>query len=101
MADFVATKEENDLLDRLFAIGDTQDSGMMISVESATRILASSSLAPEILSDIWDIANVEDHPGLHRQSLGVALRLIGHAQKGTPVALSLVLERKWYEIAES
>ena len=93
ITDFVPTAEENKLLDRLFALGDVQDSGMMISAESAASLLAGSGLSSSTLADIWDIANVEDHPGLHRQSLGVALRLIGHAQNGAIVDVYLVSER--------
>lgn len=94
MADFVPSPEERDLLDRLFAYGDPQHSGM-ISANAAGKILAGSGLTPSILAQIWDIANIEDRPGLDHQGLGVALRLIGHAQRGASVSETLVRERKY------
>lgn len=94
MADFVPSTEERALLDRLFASVDPQHSGV-IDTTAAGKILVLSGLLPSILADIWDIANVEGLPGLSRESLGVALRLVGHAQKGESVSVSLVSKREY------
>lgn len=52
-----------------------------ISSQAAVKIFSGAKVAPTTLADIWRIANVEESEMLSRQVVGVAVRLIGHAQK--------------------
>ena len=78
----------------MFTTGDPEHTGK-INPQTATRIFSASSLSPDALARIWEIASVDSKDGLlDRQGVGVALRLIGHAQKGEVVNESLVKQRE-------
>ncbi|KAH9857815.1 EF-hand [Lenzites betulinus] len=90
IAEFNATPEEDSLVNWVMSIGDPDTTGK-INPQTATRIFSASNLAPDALARIWEIASVDSKDGLlDRQGVGVALRLIGHAQKGETVTEALV-----------
>ncbi|KAI0822614.1 hypothetical protein BC628DRAFT_1326744 [Trametes gibbosa] len=90
VAEFNATPEEDSLVNWVMSIGDPDTTGK-INPQTATRIFSASNLAPDALARIWEIASVDSKDGLlDRQGVGVALRLIGHAQKGETVTEALV-----------
>ncbi|OBZ75204.1 EH domain-containing and endocytosis protein 1 [Grifola frondosa] len=91
LSDFRATPEEANLIDQVFALGDPQHTGRL-SARAASKIFGGSNLPPTTHAKIWDIATVDSagKDGLDRQGVGVALRLIGHAQLGVPVTEALV-----------
>jgi epidermal growth factor receptor substrate 15 len=86
---FQPTPAETSLVDRVLEIGDLHGRGS-ISIHAAHKILSGSGLPPETLDAIYDIANVEENEMFSRYCIGVAVRLIGHAQKGTPISEALV-----------
>ncbi|THH31741.1 hypothetical protein EUX98_g2439 [Antrodiella citrinella] len=76
---FQPTRAESALIDQIFEMADTRRIGS-ISSHAAVKIFSGSRLSPTVLADIWRIANVEESEMLSRQVVGVAVRLIGHAQ---------------------
>nr|KAK5450039.1 hypothetical protein LTR18_000053 [Exophiala xenobiotica] len=53
-----------------------------VSGDVAVRFFERTKLAPDVLGQIWQIADVENRGFLTPAGFGVALRLIGHAQAG-------------------
>ena len=94
VSEYNPSSEEASLIDWVFTTGDPEQTGK-INPQTATRIFSASNLAPDALARIWEIASVDSKDGLlDRQGVGVALRLIGHAQKGAVVSEDLVKQRK-------
>lgn len=94
MAEYTPTPEEASLVDWVISIGDPERTGKL-NPQIATRIFSGSNLSPDALARIWEIASVDSKDGLlDRQGVGVALRLIGHAQKGAVVTEALVKRRE-------
>ncbi|KAI0362738.1 EF-hand [Trametes cingulata] len=90
IAEYSPTTEEASLVDWVMSIGDPERTGK-INPQTATRIFSASNLPPDALARIWEIASVDSKDGLlDKQGVGVALRLIGHAQKGEVVTEALV-----------
>ncbi|KAJ8488287.1 hypothetical protein ONZ51_g3649 [Trametes cubensis] len=90
VAEYTPTPEEASLVDWVISIGDPERTGKL-NPQIATRIFSGSNLSPDALARIWEIASVDSKDGLlDRQGVGVALRLIGHAQKGAVVTEALV-----------
>ncbi|KAI8998890.1 hypothetical protein BD414DRAFT_476348 [Trametes punicea] len=90
VAEYSPTPEEASLVDWVISIGDPERTGKL-NPQIATRIFSGSNLPPDALARIWEIASVDSKDGLlDRQGVGVALRLIGHAQKGEAVTEALV-----------
>ena len=86
---FEPTSHESSLVDRILEIGDPHGRGS-ISTHAAHKILGGSRLPPQTLAAIYDIANVEESEMFSKHCVGVAVRLIGHAQYGTPISEDLV-----------
>ncbi|KAK7693155.1 hypothetical protein QCA50_002721 [Cerrena zonata] len=79
ITEFVPTPAESELVKQIFDIGDTMRTGS-ISAISASKIFTGAGIYPSVMSDIWQIANVEESDTLSRQVVAIAVRLAGHAQ---------------------
>jgi len=79
---FQPTTGETAIVNQIFDMADTRGVGN-ISSHAAVKIFSGSRLSPSTLADIWRIANVEESEMLSKQVVGVAVRLIGHAQANT------------------
>ncbi|KAH9951502.1 hypothetical protein B0H21DRAFT_286407 [Amylocystis lapponica] len=90
--DFAATHNESALVSRIFLVGDPGHSGL-VSASAAVKILAGSGLPTSTLAKVWDIADENKNGGLDRRGVGIAVRLIGYAQEGTPVNKALCCKR--------
>ncbi|KAI0085435.1 hypothetical protein BDY19DRAFT_447463 [Irpex rosettiformis] len=88
---FESTPYEMSLVERIFEIGAVRG-GDSISTPAFYKIMSGSRLPPQTLAAIYDIANVEENKMLSRHCVGVTIRLIGHVQAGTPVAVDLVMK---------
>ncbi|KAH8102894.1 EF-hand [Cristinia sonorae] len=77
---FQPTSAESAIVDQIFNLADTRKIGS-ISSHAAFKIFSGSRVSPRVLADIWRIANVEENEMLSKQVIGVAVRLIGHAQQ--------------------
>ncbi|CDO69009.1 hypothetical protein BN946_scf184834.g16 [Trametes cinnabarina] len=90
VSEYHPTFEEASLVDWVISKGDPERTGKL-NPQIATRIFSGSNLSPDALARIWEIASVDSKDGLlDRQGVGVALRLIGHAQNGEVVTEALV-----------
>ncbi|KAI0698496.1 hypothetical protein BC835DRAFT_1413085 [Cytidiella melzeri] len=87
---FEPTPPEASLVDLIFEIGDPHGRGG-ITTEALHKILGGSRLPPQTLNAIFDIANVEENEMFSKHCVGVAVRLIGHAQIGVPIVEDLVI----------
>lgn len=86
---FTPNSSESGLVDRIFEIGDPLGNSY-ISISTAQQIFYGSELSVDILQSIWDIANVEENENIERHCVGVAVRLVGYAQKGEPITEEMV-----------
>ncbi|KAL6309151.1 hypothetical protein BKA93DRAFT_761241 [Sparassis latifolia] len=86
---FTPTRDETVLIDQVFSLGDPPCNGTL-DAHTAAQLLSGSNLTSSVLAKIWELANVEGSDQLSRQNVGAALRLVGHAQAGTPVMDTLL-----------
>lgn len=85
---------EQALVQQLFSIVDTQKLGI-ITGDAALQAFGKTNLPPAVLGEIWSIADKDNNGFLTKKDVLVALRLIGHAQKGEPVTEDLLNRRRW------
>ena len=93
MSKFTPTPQEVALINQIFAQADTQKLGV-ITGEAAVKIFSGANLSPTILAEIWSIADEDNNGVLTRKGVGIAVRLLGHAQRGEKVADALVTQRE-------
>lgn len=99
MSTFNPTTAELGLVNQVFISADPRELGI-ITGDVAVKVFAGSKLPPAVLGEIWSIADKENNGFLTRKGVAIALRLIGHAQKGEAVTESLV-NRREFRIARS
>ncbi|GAB7340665.1 hypothetical protein MBLNU457_7058t1 [Dothideomycetes sp. NU457] len=73
--------EEKRFYGQLFSSADTDRLGV-VTGENAVKFFEKSRLAPNVLGEIWQIADSENRGLLTKPGFCVALRLIGHYQAG-------------------
>lgn len=95
MSKFTPTPAEVALINQIFAQADTQKLGV-ITGEAAVKIFSGSKLSPTVLAEIWNIADEDNNGVLTRKGVGVAIRLLGHAQRGEPASEALVTKRELF-----
>ena len=93
MSKFTPTPQEVALINQIFAQADTQKLGV-ITGEAAVKIFSGSKLSPTVLAEIWGLADEDNNGVLTRKGVGIAVRLLGHAQRGEKVSEALVTQRK-------
>lgn len=93
---FQPTSAESAIVDQIFDMADTRNTGS-ISSHAAVKVFSGARVSPATLADIWRIANVEESDQLSKQVVGVAVRLIGHAQKNK----SKKVNEDWVKSRES
>lgn len=84
--------EERRLFGQLFAAADSEKLGV-VTGEVAVKFFDKTRLPPDVLGEIWQIADVENRGLLTPAGFGVVLRLIGYAQAGRTVSADLALKR--------
>lgn len=92
MSNFAPTPGEINVVNQLFAIADPQKLGI-ITGDVAVKVFAGAKLPPATLGEIWSIADKDNNGFLTRKGIAIAVRLIGHAQKGETVKEALVDKR--------
>ncbi|WBW72080.1 EPS15 repeat family actin cortical patch component Ede1 [Schizosaccharomyces osmophilus] len=75
--------EEHNGFDQLFKIADKQDIGVLTG-EEAVPFLEKSGLVPQVLGQIWQMADSENRGFLTFSAFSVAMRLIALAQEKRP-----------------
>ncbi|CDO69006.1 hypothetical protein BN946_scf184834.g13 [Trametes cinnabarina] len=86
---FTPTPQELALVNQIFAQADTQKLGV-ITGDAAVKVFSGSKLPPAVLAEVWNIADEDNNGVLTRKGVAVAVRLLGHAQRGEPVTEALV-----------
>ena len=93
MSKFTPTPAEVALINHIFAQADTQKSGV-ITGDAAVNIFSCSKLSPTNLAEIWNVADEDNNGVLTRKGVGIAVRLLGHAQRGEQISDALVTKRE-------
>ncbi|CAK5264864.1 unnamed protein product [Mycena citricolor] len=88
-ASFNPTPAELALTNQIFATADPQKLGV-ITGEVAVGIFGGANLSPIVLGEIWQIADEGNNGWLSHKGVAVAVRLMGHAQKGEKVSPALL-----------
>lgn len=83
--------EERRLFGQLFSAADTEKIGV-VTGEVAVKFFEKTRLPPDVLGEIWQIADSENRGLLTPAGFGIVLRLIGYAQAGRPVSAELALK---------
>ncbi|OJD15661.1 hypothetical protein AJ78_04079 [Emergomyces pasteurianus Ep9510] len=85
------TPEEKRVFYKLFQAADKTNLGV-VTGEVAVSFFEKTSLPPETLGLIWQIADTQNRGLLTPSGFGVVMRLIGHAQAGRPPTEELALQ---------
>lgn len=86
---FTPTASELALVNQIFAQADTQKIGILTG-DVAVKVFGGSKLPPTVLGEIWSIADEDNNGFLTKKGVAIALRLMGHAQKGEKLNKSLL-----------
>ncbi|KAJ7632264.1 hypothetical protein FB45DRAFT_989825 [Roridomyces roridus] len=86
---FSATPQELALTTQIFATADPQKLGALTG-DVAVRVFAGANLPPTTLGEIWQIADESNNGWLSQKGVAMAVRLMGHAQKGEKVTAALL-----------
>lgn len=92
MSSFYPSPAELGLVSQIFASADPQKIGI-VTGDAAVKVFAGAKLSPTVLGEVWAIADKENEGYLTRKGVAIALRLIGHAQKGEAVDEALLSKR--------
>lgn len=87
------TPEEKRVYYQLFQTADKTNLGV-VTGEVAVSFFERTGLPPDVLGQIWQIADTENRGLLTPSGFGIVLRLIGHAQGGRAPSEDLALQRK-------
>lgn len=79
---------------QLFQQADTERLGV-VTGEIAVRFFEKTKVAPNVLGEIWQIADSENRGLLTKAGFSVALRLIGHYQAGREPSPELAFRRTY------
>lgn len=90
---FSPTTAELALVSLIFDQGDPQKHGILTG-DVAVKVFAGAKLEPNILGDIWSIADEHNNGWLPKKGVAIAVRLIGWAQKGEKVTKTLINKRQ-------
>ncbi|KAL2359693.1 hypothetical protein RJZ56_007452 [Blastomyces dermatitidis] len=85
------TPEEKRVFYKLFQVADKTNLGV-VTGEVAVSFFEKTSLPPETLGLIWQIADTQNRGLLTPSGFGVVMRLIGHAQAGRAPTEELALQ---------
>ncbi|KAF9225785.1 hypothetical protein BS17DRAFT_777683 [Gyrodon lividus] len=89
---FTPTSAELALVNQIFAQADTQKIGILTG-DVAVKLFSGAKLTATVLGDIWAIADDDDNGFLTRKGAAVVVRLMGWAQKGVRVSLTMLKKR--------
>ena len=89
---FTPTSAELALVNHIFAQADSQRIGILTG-DVAVKLFGGSKLSPTVLGEIWSVADEDNNGFLTKKGAAIALRLMGHAQKGDKVNKSLLSKR--------
>jgi epidermal growth factor receptor substrate 15 len=88
-SEFTPSQAEVALTAKIFEKVDSSKLGV-ITGDVAVNVFSGSKLSPVTLGEIWALADKENNGFLTRKGVAIALRLMGHAQRGERVTESLL-----------
>lgn len=93
MSKFTPTPQELALVNTIFTQADAQKIGV-VTGDAAVKIFSGSKLPPSVLAEVWNLADEDNNGVLTRKGVGIAVRLLGHAQRGERLSEALVSKRE-------
>ncbi|KAJ7771804.1 hypothetical protein B0H16DRAFT_1673202 [Mycena metata] len=88
-ATFSPSPAELALTQQIFAHADPQKLGALTG-EVAVKVFGGANLSPIVLGEVWQIADESNNGWLSQKGVAMAVRLMGHAQKGEKVSAALL-----------
>jgi len=92
-SDFIPSQAEVALTNKIFEKCDPQKLGI-ITGDTAVDVFNGTKLSGATLGAVWAIAGGEGNGFLTRKGVSIALRLMGHAQRGDQVSEALISKRE-------
>lgn len=92
-SDFSPSQAEVALTNKIFEKCDPQKLGI-ITGDAAVSVFNGTKLPAIALGEVWAISDKENNGFLTRKGISVALRLMGHAQRGEQVSEALLSKRE-------
>ncbi|KAI0646793.1 hypothetical protein C8Q79DRAFT_587739 [Trametes meyenii] len=89
MSKFTPTPQELALVNHIFTQADPQKIGV-VTGDAAVKVFSGAKLPPSVLAEVWNVADEDNNGVLTRKGVAVAVRLLGHAQRGERVSEALV-----------
>lgn len=80
-------------MNQIFAQADAQKIGV-VTGDAAVKIFSGTKLPASVLAEVWNLADDDNKGVLTRKDVAVAIRLLGHAQRGERVTEALIHKRK-------
>jgi len=93
-SDFAPSQAEAALTNKIFEKCDLQKLGI-INGDAAVSVFNGTKLSAVVLGEVWTIADKDNNGFLTRKGVSIALRLMGHAQRGEQVSEALLLKREY------
>ena len=93
-SDFAPSQAEVALTNKIFEKCDLQKLGI-ITGDTAVGLFNGSKLSAGVLGEVWGIADKDNNGFLTRKGVSIALRLMGHAQRGEHVSEALISKREY------
>jgi len=88
-SDFTPSQAELALTNKIFEKCDPKKLGI-ITGDTAVGVFNGTKLSAVTLGEVWAIADKETNGFLTRKGVSIALRLMGHAQRGELVSEALL-----------
>ncbi|KAF9792085.1 hypothetical protein BJ322DRAFT_10672 [Thelephora terrestris] len=88
-SDFAPSQAEIALTNKIFEKCDPKKLGI-ITGDTAVGVFNGTKLSPTVLGEVWAAADSENNGFLTRKGVSIALRLMGHAQRGEPLSEALL-----------
>ena len=92
MSKFTPTAQEVAVVNQIFAQADPQKLGV-VTGDAAVKVFSGTKLSPTVLAEVWALADEDNNGVLTRKGVAIAVRLLGHAQRGERVTEALVQQR--------
>lgn len=97
-SEFAPSQAEVALTNKIFEKCDPTKLGIITS-DAAVGLFNATKLSAGVLGKVWSIADKDNNGFLTRKGVSIALRLMGHAQRGEEVSEALISKRKYTRFA--
>ena len=94
MSKFTPSPQEVALVNQIFTNADAQKIGVL-NGETAVKVFSGSLLPSTVLAEVWNLADEDQKGALTRKDVAVAVRLLGHAQRGERLTEAHIHQREY------